>query len=72
MSGLVRSSIRSLLLGVLLAPAAAQSQEVPGDRRPPEPASLTVEGFGVERIADAERTTVERRYHELQQFVASA
>ena len=34
-------------------------------------ASLTVEGFGVERIAGAERTTVERRYHELQQFVAS-
>ena len=35
-------------------------------------ASLTVEGFGVERLAEAERTTVERRYHELQQFVASA
>ncbi|MFO1078845.1 MAG: PfkB family carbohydrate kinase [Planctomycetota bacterium] len=34
-------------------------------------ASLTVEGFGVERIANAERTTVERRYHELQHFVAS-
>jgi cytidine kinase len=32
-------------------------------------ASLTVEGFGVERIAEADRDTVERRYHELQQFV---
>ncbi|MCA8951173.1 MAG: sugar kinase [Planctomycetes bacterium] len=35
-------------------------------------ASLTVEGFGVDRIAAAERTTIERRYHELQQFVASS
>lgn len=35
-------------------------------------ASLTVEGFGVERIAAADRATVERRYHELQQFVASS
>ncbi|MFM1874092.1 MAG: hypothetical protein RL398_3514, partial [Planctomycetota bacterium] len=34
-------------------------------------ASLTVEGFGVERIAGAERTTVERRFHELQQFVSA-
>jgi sugar/nucleoside kinase (ribokinase family) len=32
-------------------------------------ASLTVEGFGVERIASADMETVERRYHELQQFV---
>ncbi len=32
-------------------------------------ASLTVEGFGVERIAAADMETVERRYHELQQFV---
>ncbi|MFY9343415.1 MAG: PfkB family carbohydrate kinase [Planctomycetota bacterium] len=35
-------------------------------------ASLTVEGFGVDRLAAAERTTLERRYHELQQFVAGA
>ncbi len=35
-------------------------------------ASLTVEGFGVERIAKADRETVERRYHELQQFVGGA
>lgn len=34
-------------------------------------ASLTVEGFGVERIAAAERGTVERRFHELQQFVSA-
>ncbi|MBL9078994.1 MAG: sugar kinase [Planctomycetes bacterium] len=33
-------------------------------------ASLTVEGFGVERIAQADRDTVERRFHELQQFVS--
>lgn len=33
-------------------------------------ASLTVEGFGVERIAQADRGVVERRYHELQQFVS--
>jgi sugar/nucleoside kinase (ribokinase family) len=32
-------------------------------------ASLTVEGFGVERIAAAGRDQVERRYQELQQFV---
>jgi len=32
-------------------------------------ASLTVEGFGVERIASADMETVERRYHEFQQFV---
>ncbi|MBM4061673.1 MAG: sugar kinase, partial [Planctomycetes bacterium] len=35
-------------------------------------ASLTVEGFGVDRIANADRAAVERRYHELQQFVAGA
>jgi sugar/nucleoside kinase (ribokinase family) len=35
-------------------------------------ASLTVEGFGVQRLADATLTTLERRYHELQQFVAGA
>jgi sugar/nucleoside kinase (ribokinase family) len=35
-------------------------------------ASLTVEGFGVERVASADRHTVERRYHELQQFVSGA
>ncbi|MBL8737346.1 MAG: sugar kinase [Planctomycetes bacterium] len=35
-------------------------------------ASLTVEGFGVQRLADATLTTIERRYHELQQFVAGA
>jgi sugar/nucleoside kinase (ribokinase family) len=34
-------------------------------------ASLTVEGFGVERIAGADRETVERRFHELQQFVTA-
>jgi sugar/nucleoside kinase (ribokinase family) len=34
-------------------------------------ASLTVEGFGVERIAAADRATVERRFQELQQFVAN-
>lgn len=33
-------------------------------------ASITVEGFGVESIANADRAKVERRYHELQQFVA--
>jgi cytidine kinase len=33
-------------------------------------ASLNVEGFGVQRLADATREQVERRYHELQQFVA--
>ncbi|MEO6593948.1 MAG: PfkB family carbohydrate kinase, partial [Planctomycetota bacterium] len=35
-------------------------------------ASLTVEGFGVERIASADRDAVERRYHELQQFVGGS
>lgn len=35
-------------------------------------ASLTVEGFGVERIAGADRELVERRFQELQQFVAGA
>ena len=35
-------------------------------------ASLTVEGFGVDAIAAADRETIERRYHELQQFVASS
>ncbi|MCA8966542.1 MAG: sugar kinase, partial [Planctomycetes bacterium] len=35
-------------------------------------ASLTVEGFGVEAIARADRQQVERRFHELQQFVAGA
>ncbi|MBL8729789.1 MAG: sugar kinase [Planctomycetes bacterium] len=35
-------------------------------------ASLTVEGFGVERIAGADMETVQRRYHELQQFVTGA
>ncbi len=35
-------------------------------------ASLTVEGFGVDRIATADRATVDRRFHELQQFVAGA
>lgn len=34
-------------------------------------ASLTVEGFGVQRLADTSREQVERRFHELQQFVAS-
>src|SRR5262245_15982634 len=33
-------------------------------------ASLTVEGFGVDRIAHADRETIERRYQELQQFIA--
>ncbi|GDY01848.1 adenosine kinase [Planctomycetota bacterium] len=33
-------------------------------------ASLNVEGFGVSRIAAADRATVDRRYHELLQFVA--
>lgn len=32
-------------------------------------ASLTVEGFGVQRLCGADRATVERRYGELQQFV---
>jgi sugar/nucleoside kinase (ribokinase family) len=35
-------------------------------------ASLTVEGFGVDRLAAADRETVERRFHELQQFVSGA
>lgn len=35
-------------------------------------ASLTVEGFGVDRLAHCDRETVDRRYHELQQFVAGA
>ncbi|HZN39130.1 MAG TPA: PfkB family carbohydrate kinase [Planctomycetota bacterium] len=34
-------------------------------------ASLTVEGFGVDRIASADRETIERRYQELQSFIAS-
>jgi cytidine kinase len=34
-------------------------------------ASLTVEGFGVERIARADREQVDRRYQELLQFVGS-
>lgn len=34
-------------------------------------ASLTVEGFGVDRIANADRAAVERRFHELQQFVSA-
>ena len=33
-------------------------------------ASLTVEGFGVDCIARADRETIERRYQELQQFIA--
>jgi sugar/nucleoside kinase (ribokinase family) len=33
-------------------------------------ASLTVEGFGVDRLASADRAAVERRYHELIQFVS--
>lgn len=33
-------------------------------------ASLTVEGFGVQRLAAADRATVERRFQELLQFVA--
>src|SRR5262249_47753936 len=33
-------------------------------------ASLTVEGFGVDRLAAADRATVERRYQELIQFVS--
>jgi hypothetical protein len=32
-------------------------------------ASLTVEGFGVDRLANADRATVDRRFHELLQFV---
>ncbi len=35
-------------------------------------ASLTVEDFGVDRIAGADRAIVERRYHELQQFVSGS
>jgi sugar/nucleoside kinase (ribokinase family) len=35
-------------------------------------ASLTVEGFGVDRLVRADRETVERRFHELQQFVSGA
>ncbi|MBZ0150868.1 MAG: sugar kinase [Planctomycetes bacterium] len=34
-------------------------------------ASLTVEGFGVDRLASSDRALVDRRYHELQQFVAA-
>jgi cytidine kinase len=34
-------------------------------------ASLTVEGFGVDRLAAADRDIVDRRYQELQQFVAA-
>ncbi len=34
-------------------------------------ASLNVEGFGVQRLAEATLETLERRYQELQQFVAS-
>lgn len=34
-------------------------------------ASLTVEGFGVDRLASCDRALVDRRYHELQQFVAA-
>lgn len=33
-------------------------------------ASLTVEGFGVDRIANADRHAVERRYQELLQFIS--
>jgi sugar/nucleoside kinase (ribokinase family) len=33
-------------------------------------ASLTVEGFGVDRIAGADRHTVDRRYQELLQFIS--
>lgn len=33
-------------------------------------ASITVEGFGVDAIAAADRPRIERRFHELQQFVA--
>ena len=33
-------------------------------------ASLTVEGFGVDRLANADRAAVERRYGELMQFVS--
>ena len=35
-------------------------------------ASLNVEGFGVQRLAEATLATLERRYQELQQFVASS
>lgn len=35
-------------------------------------ASLNVEGFGVQKLAEATLATLERRYQELQQFVASA
>jgi len=35
-------------------------------------ASLNVEGFGVQQLADATLATLERRYQELQQFVAGA
>jgi sugar/nucleoside kinase (ribokinase family) len=35
-------------------------------------ASLTVEGFGVQRLADATLATLERRYQELQQFIGGA
>jgi len=33
-------------------------------------ASLTVEGFGTERLAKANRASIDRRFHELLQFVA--
>lgn len=35
-------------------------------------ASLNVEGFGVQKLAEATLATLERRYQELQQFVASS
>jgi sugar/nucleoside kinase (ribokinase family) len=35
-------------------------------------ASLTVEGFGVDRLAAVDRAAVDRRYQELQQFVAAS
>ncbi|MCR9248535.1 MAG: PfkB family carbohydrate kinase [bacterium] len=35
-------------------------------------ASLTVESLGVDRLANADRETIEKRYQELLQFVASA
>lgn len=35
-------------------------------------ASLNVEGFGVQKLAEATLATLERRYQELQQFVAGA
>ena len=33
-------------------------------------ASLTVEGFGVDRIASAQKSDVDRRFHDLVQFVS--